>query len=38
MKKLIVLVAVAFALTAGTVTVMTVHPQQAHADCGGSNC
>jgi hypothetical protein len=38
MKKLIVLVAVAFALTAGTVTVMTVHPQQAHADCGSSAC
>jgi hypothetical protein len=38
MKKIIVVVALAFALIAGTTTVMTVHPQQAHADCSGSSC
>ena len=39
MKKIVVLAALAFALVAGTVTVMTVHPQPAMADCGGSsNC
>ncbi len=38
MKKLIVLVALAFALIAGTTTVMTVHPQQAHADCSSGSC
>jgi hypothetical protein len=37
MKKLLILVAVAFALTVGTVTVMTVHPHQAVA-CDGGNC
>ena len=38
MKKIIVLVALAFALVAGTATVMTVHPQSAYADCSGTNC
>jgi hypothetical protein len=38
MKKLIVLVALAFALIAGTTAVVTVYPQQAHADCGGQGC
>ena len=38
MKKLIVLAALAFAVAAGTVTVMTVHPQSAVADCPGSGC
>jgi hypothetical protein len=39
MKKLFILVALAFALTIGAVTVMTVHPHQAMAEpCTGSNC
>jgi hypothetical protein len=39
MKKLIVLVALAFTLIAGTTAVVTVYPQQAHADgCAGANC
>jgi hypothetical protein len=42
MKKLLMFVAVAFAFTVGTVTVMTVYPQQALADpgggCGNSGC
>jgi hypothetical protein len=41
MKKIIVLVALALALTfvtaGGVATVMTLHPQPAVA-CGGSNC
>jgi hypothetical protein len=32
MKNLFVFTAFAFALTVGTVTVMTVHPQQALAE------
>ncbi len=36
-KKFLVLVAVAFALAVGTVTVLTVHPQPAFADCQGSS-
>ena len=31
MKKIIILMALAFALAAGSVTMMTVHPQQATA-------
>ena len=38
MKKLIILAALAFAIAAGTVTVLTVHSQQAVADCGSSAC
>jgi hypothetical protein len=38
MKKIIVLVALAFAVVVGSAAVMTVHPQQAQADCGGNNC
>jgi hypothetical protein len=39
MKKIIVLVALAFALVAGTTAVMTVHPQSAYADgCANSGC
>jgi hypothetical protein len=38
MKKLILLVALALALVAGT-TVITVYPQSAMADgCGSPNC
>jgi hypothetical protein len=37
MKKILVLAALAFALFAGTVTVMTVHPQQAMA-CENPQC
>lgn len=37
MKKFIILSALAFALAAGAVTVMTVYPQQAVA-CVGSDC
>ena len=37
MKKLIALTALALVLAVGTVTVMTVHPQPAVADCGGSS-
>lgn len=37
MKKLIILATLTFALAAGAVTVMTVHPQQAVA-CEGNNC
>ena len=37
MKKIIALAALALVLAVGTVTVMTVHPQQAMA-CDGSNC
>jgi hypothetical protein len=36
MKKLIVALALGFVLAAGTVSVLTVHPQPALADC--SNC
>jgi hypothetical protein len=36
MKKLIILAALAFALTVGTAAVMTVHPQQAIADPDGN--
>lgn len=38
MKKLLVLAALALALAAGAVTVMTVHPQPALADCSGGSC
>jgi hypothetical protein len=40
MKKILVFVAVAFAVVAGTAAVVTVHPQAAMADrgCGGSVC
>ena len=38
MKKVLVFVALAFALLAGTTAVMTVHPQSAYADCQGSSC
>jgi hypothetical protein len=39
MKKILVFVAVAFAVVAGTAAVVTVHPQAAMADgCGGSSC
>jgi hypothetical protein len=37
MKKLLVLVAVAFAVIGGAATVMTFHPQLAQA-CDGSGC
>ena len=37
MKKLILAIALTFALAAGTVTVMTVHPQPAIA-CVGNGC
>jgi hypothetical protein len=35
MKKLIVALALGFVLATGTVSVLTVHPQPALADCGG---
>jgi hypothetical protein len=38
MKKLIALAALAFLLAAGTVAVLTVHPQPAMAGCGGEGC
>jgi len=38
MKKIIAIAVLAFALAAGTVAVMTVHPHSAVADCGGNNC
>jgi 3-deoxy-D-arabino-heptulosonate 7-phosphate (DAHP) synthase len=38
MKKLLVLAALACAVVVGTVTVMTVHPRPAVADCAGSQC
>ena len=39
MKKILIIAALAFALVAGTATVMTVHPQHAVATpCGGSAC
>jgi len=38
MKKLLVLAALAFALATGAVTVMTVHPHTAVADCGSGSC
>jgi hypothetical protein len=38
MKKLLTLVAVVFALTVGTMTVMTVHPHQALACGNGDGC
>ena len=37
MKKIVVLAALAFAVAVGTVTVMTVHPQQAVA-CDNGQC
>jgi hypothetical protein len=37
MKKLLTVIALAFALLAGTAAVMTVQLQQALADCGGSS-
>ena len=37
MKKLIILAALAFALLAGTVTVVAVYPHQAKA-CEGNGC
>jgi hypothetical protein len=36
MKKVLVFVALAFALVAGSTAVMTVHPQQAMADGDGN--
>jgi len=38
MKKIVVLAALALVLVVGTVTVMTVYPQQAVADCGTQGC
>ena len=38
MKKFVILAALAFAIAAGTVTVLTVHSQQAVADCNSSGC
>ena len=38
MKKVLVFVALAFALVAGTTAVMIVHPQSAYADCTGGGC
>ncbi len=38
MKKFLVFAALAFALVAGTATVVTVHPQQAVAGCTNNNC
>jgi hypothetical protein len=38
MKKLLLVALLTFAIIGGTVTVMTYHPQTAHADCSGSNC
>jgi len=38
MKKIVVLAALAFALVVGTITVMTVHPQTAVAECTSSTC
>ena len=38
MKKLLVLIALTFATLGGVATVMTVHPQQAMADCSSGNC
>lgn len=38
MKKILILAALAFALVAGTVTVLTFHPHQAVADCGSAGC
>ncbi len=38
MKKFLVLAAVALALAAGSVTVLTVHPQSAFADGGCNSC
>ncbi len=37
MKKLLVLVALAFAVIGGTATIVTFHPQPAQA-CEGSGC
>ena len=37
MKKLLLLATLAFALCAGTATVMTVHPHWV-ADCGSGGC
>ncbi len=39
MKKLLVFAVLAFVLAAhGAVTVMTIFPQPALADCSGQNC
>ena len=39
MKKIIVLVALAFTVVGGAVAVMTLHPRRAVADgCAGTNC
>jgi len=38
MKKIVVLAALAFALVAGTATVMTVHPQPVMAGCENGGC
>ena len=38
MKTLILSVALALTLIAGTVTVLTFHPHVAYADCGGGGC
>jgi hypothetical protein len=38
MKRIVVLIALAFALVTGTAVVLTVHPQPAVADCSNGNC
>jgi hypothetical protein len=38
MKKILLLLALGFALFAALAAVMTVHPQQAIADCGNAGC
>jgi hypothetical protein len=38
MNKLVLAIALAFALAAGAATVMTVQLQPAIADCTGNNC
>jgi len=42
MKKLLAIIAIAFAVAIGTAAVMTTHPQHAEADpnggCTGSGC
>jgi hypothetical protein len=38
MKKVLSVIAIAFALVAGTTAVMTIHPQPAYAECSGGSC
>ena len=38
MKKFIIFAALALAFIGGTAVVMTVHPHQAYAECGGTGC